>query len=175
MVREDKRAHGIRHTATCRKRIEEAIQAAGDTRVEAAVQRRVTEIARHGEEAGPRAEEENMSRDTGASSSGSNTVVSSGPAAQPQAVPVPVAGPEEISVEGDGEEDMVDNMFKRLPRKVGREATKLYEVLLVHGCDPGGGEAQSRRALLAPQSDQADRKVADNEPGARVDIRSAKG
>ena len=46
--------------------------------------------------------------------------------------------PEQVEVEdATGEDDMIDNMFRRMPRKVGIEATRLYEMLLIRGCDPG--------------------------------------
>ena len=95
----------------------------------------------------PRAEEEGISSSS-SSSSGGPAAANSGPAAQQLDVRAP---PAPVEVEEECQDDMVDNMFKRLPRKVGKEATKLYEVLLVYGCAPGEAKLEVSELYSPPR------------------------
>ena len=124
-LREGRRAQGMLHHEECRTRIEAAMRAAGDRRIRDADQRINEEIARLAEQLVPRAEEER-------GAAGSIAPAESVPAAQ---APLAEDPPEQEQVHVN-EDDMVDSLFRRMPRRVGEEATRIYELLLTDGCDP---------------------------------------
>ena len=133
-IREGRRAQGIQHHEECRTRIEAAMREVGDRRIRDADQRMNEEIARLSEQLVPRAEEE---RGAAGSSVPCAEGVREAPAVSVPAAQAPVtedsSEQEEVHV---NEDDMVDSLFRRMPRRVGEEATRIYELVLAHGCDP---------------------------------------
>ena len=165
LMREGRPARGIRHALACRARVEEAMRAAGDARLQQARQRQDEELARRIEAADGRLD---VPRERSAAT-GHNREVGDGALHQPsQLVEEPRASLEEELLpraevgEGGGmrvEEEVVgdmvesvlmapglfalrDRLQRPLPLRMHRAATRLYDLLSTTGVSPGGAQAK---------------------------------
>ena len=131
-LRHNRSAQGIDHSLACRRRLVEAMRAAGDRRLIRAETRLNAELGdelerRIGVQEPPRAEEEEE-EDTGS------------------------ADPHAVELEEGGEEDMVDSICKGMPRKVGKEATSLLNMFLLHGCGVNAAKSKICELYSPPRT-----------------------
>ena len=100
---------------------------AGDSRIADAEERQNTEIVRLSEQLAPAAEEEEEEEVT--------------------AAPPPAA----VTVGPDDPDDMIDGMFKGLPESLAKEATHIYELLLVTGVEPSTAKLKVAELYSPPR------------------------
>ena len=174
LMRDGDPARGVRHTTACRARIEEAMRADDDERLRRANDRRDEEIARR-LEASHSAAEAPSAPALAANPPPQEMVpgadaepVPISPGYQPHpaiAVRLPqpeghrpdVVGPaEEMQVEDGGEEELMGSLLLELrelnpSRRLVREATRLYELLLATGVSPGDARAKIVELYCPPR------------------------
>ena len=138
-MREGRSATGPHH-AGCRDRIEKAMREAGDDRVTKADERITEELYRRSvpmlrDDVDAAAVAGTHDHDSGgAASSGNAAAAANAEPQQPQS--------ESMQVEVSEPAEMIDFLGRSVPPAVAREATSLYECLLVHGAS--AAQAQSK-------------------------------
>ena len=148
---------GVPHSPACRARLQAAMEVDGDERLRKAEDNIDDAIARRTEPASTAHRAEGESGQAGGPGDG----------AEPRAA----GEDEEMRVE-EAEEEMVDACFKQWPEEAGREATRILELVLVHGASLSlGGGAPRGGVVLATPGDSGHELGPKARPVARVHVR----